>query len=248
MPNPGDPQALNRYSYVGNRPTVNVDPSGHCIPELCPGVPDATPPGNPEGLRYQAYAQWLYNLILWIDRERAATGGVYNLTSNLIQETAAHELNSFLMDDPEMLGEQFYQELLMATPQLSAAAAGAGASVLMSGGGRVLGAVQRAYRSASGTPDSLTPRPGIDDVPGGGLSFFDSFDNPGVKPGKVVEIAPNVLRSLTVDYDNDPPGHVTIRPSSHTELVQWAATRGTGQVHPFTQELLNAVTGIFKKP
>ena len=136
MPNPGDPQALNRYSYALNNAVRYTDPTGHCIPELCPGVPDAAPPGNPEGLRDQAYAQWLYNLILWIDRERAATGGVYNLTSNLIQETAAHELNSDLMDDPEMLGEQFYQELLMATPQLSAAAAGAGASVLMSGGGR----------------------------------------------------------------------------------------------------------------
>ncbi|MCO5242350.1 MAG: hypothetical protein M9927_00675 [Anaerolineae bacterium] len=64
---------------------------------------------QPRGVCDQAYAQWLYNLILWIDRERAATGGVYNVTSNLIQETAAHELNSFLMDDPEMLGEQFYQ-------------------------------------------------------------------------------------------------------------------------------------------
>ncbi|MCB0002789.1 MAG: RHS repeat-associated core domain-containing protein [Anaerolineae bacterium] len=28
VPNPGDPQALNRYSYVGNRPTVFVDPTG----------------------------------------------------------------------------------------------------------------------------------------------------------------------------------------------------------------------------
>ena len=30
VPEPGDPQALNRYSYVGNRPTMLVDPSGHC--------------------------------------------------------------------------------------------------------------------------------------------------------------------------------------------------------------------------
>ncbi len=29
MPDPADPQSLNRYSYVGNRPTVLVDPSGH---------------------------------------------------------------------------------------------------------------------------------------------------------------------------------------------------------------------------
>ena len=29
IPSPGNPQALNRYSYVGNRPLILVDPSGH---------------------------------------------------------------------------------------------------------------------------------------------------------------------------------------------------------------------------
>ncbi len=29
MPNPGDPQSLNRYSYVGNNPVRYTDPSGH---------------------------------------------------------------------------------------------------------------------------------------------------------------------------------------------------------------------------
>jgi len=29
VPEPGNPQALNRYSYVGNRPTVLIDPTGH---------------------------------------------------------------------------------------------------------------------------------------------------------------------------------------------------------------------------
>ena len=30
VPDPGDPQSLNRYSYVGNNPVVYNDPSGHC--------------------------------------------------------------------------------------------------------------------------------------------------------------------------------------------------------------------------
>ena len=30
VPDPADPQSLNRYSYVLNRPTVLVDPAGHC--------------------------------------------------------------------------------------------------------------------------------------------------------------------------------------------------------------------------
>jgi RHS repeat-associated protein len=29
VPRPGDPQSLNRYSYVYNSPLVNIDPSGH---------------------------------------------------------------------------------------------------------------------------------------------------------------------------------------------------------------------------
>ena len=31
VPEPGNPQALNRYSYVNNRPLVYVDPSGHTV-------------------------------------------------------------------------------------------------------------------------------------------------------------------------------------------------------------------------
>jgi RHS repeat-associated protein len=160
VPDPGDPQSLNRYSYVLNNPVTYRDPSGRCIPDLCPGVPTVEYPGSGTGLRGEAYAQWLYNLILWIDRERAATGGVYNVTSNLIQETAAHELNAFLMDDPEILGQQFYQELLMATPQLSAAAAGSGASLIISAGGPVLGAVRNTYRG--GRYANLRGVPGIE--------------------------------------------------------------------------------------
>ena len=32
MPNPGDPQSLNRYTYTLNNPLRYTDPSGHCIP------------------------------------------------------------------------------------------------------------------------------------------------------------------------------------------------------------------------
>jgi hypothetical protein len=30
VPRPGDPQSLNRFSYVSNSPLSRVDPSGHC--------------------------------------------------------------------------------------------------------------------------------------------------------------------------------------------------------------------------
>lgn len=38
MPEPGDPQALNRYSYGLNRPTVLIDPTGHVAHPNCQGA------------------------------------------------------------------------------------------------------------------------------------------------------------------------------------------------------------------
>jgi hypothetical protein len=47
VPNPKDPQAFNRYSYVLNSPLVYTDPSGHCIPDYnCPGD-TPFPPSEP---------------------------------------------------------------------------------------------------------------------------------------------------------------------------------------------------------
>jgi hypothetical protein len=105
---------------------------------------------------------------------------------------------------------------------------------------------QRIFRSASGSPDSLTPRPGIDDLPDGGLSFWDSIDY--IKPGdKYVEVDTGRLRNLQVVPDNIPPGHVTVRPPTLNDLRAWAASRGTGRVHPYTQEILDAVVYRGKK-
>jgi RHS repeat-associated protein len=37
VPEPGSSQDWNRYSYVYNNPVKYTDPSGYCIPGLCPG-------------------------------------------------------------------------------------------------------------------------------------------------------------------------------------------------------------------
>jgi RHS repeat-associated protein len=70
VPEPGNPQSLNRYSYVGNRPTVFVDPTGHA--KVCgtdveggcggPTLPPPQPPGTP----------WDTPLDFWIE-----PGGAY---------------------------------------------------------------------------------------------------------------------------------------------------------------------------
>lgn len=68
-----------------------------------------------------------------------------------------------------------------------------------------------------------------------------------MRPGKVVEIDPNRLRTLQVKMDNDPPGHVLVTPDRYELLQDWAASRGKGIIHPLTQEILDAVVRIFKK-
>ena len=48
IPDPADPQCWNRYSYVNNRPTIAVDPSGH---RLMVGRPDDDPVPVPPPVR-----------------------------------------------------------------------------------------------------------------------------------------------------------------------------------------------------
>ena len=106
------------------------------------------------------------------------------------------------------------------------------------------------FRKASGSPGSLTPRPGIDDLDleKGGLSFFDSIENmmqqtPLKKGDKYVQVDPKKLDGLEVIFDNDPLGHVSVRPPSLAELKDWAISRGTGVIHKFTEIVKKAVVG-----
>jgi RHS repeat-associated protein len=100
------------------------------------------------------------------------------------------------------------------------------------------------YRGGSRTVDNFTPRPGLDTT---GLSTFDNLG--AFKPGtKVQVIDVSKLRSLRAVPDAEPPGHVSIAPRDITELPGWAGTRGTGQAHPLTEELLGAVVREIRIP
>jgi hypothetical protein len=90
------------------------------------------------------------------------------------------------------------------------------------------------YRSASGTYQSLTPRPRDTE----GLSTFDTPDR---MRGKIKIIDAQKLRSLEAVTDGG--GHVSIRPKDMGEMEGWIASRDTANEnpHPFTQELMDSI-------
>jgi len=101
------------------------------------------------------------------------------------------------------------------------------------------------YRGGSATADNLTPRPILDPT---GLSTFDNLEAATLPGGKAQIIDTSKLRSLSAVPDAPPPGHVSITPEDDALIAKWAATRGTGQIHPLTQELLDAIVGVARRP
>lgn len=103
------------------------------------------------------------------------------------------------------------------------------------------GGSRLSYRAASGTPNSMTPRP--HDLKG--LSAADSLEN--ALPGKNQVIDTSRLTNLCAVCDNPSTGHVSIIPRDLSEMPGWIASRGTGEVHPLTKELMDAVVDTVKK-
>jgi len=109
------------------------------------------------------------------------------------------------------------------------------------------------YRNASGTADSMTPRPGVDDVRKGsrlpGLSAATSVD--GLDSGKYVELDVAHACSCGLDVIHDKSdGHVTIRPRNDPNderLKSWSATRGIGRPHLYTEGLLGRIRSKGRK-
>jgi RHS repeat-associated protein len=97
------------------------------------------------------------------------------------------------------------------------------------------------YRSASGTPTSMTPR--VKDV--GGLSAANSLEN--ALPGKNQIIDTSKLTFLCAECDNPKTGHVSIYPKDPRLMQDWINSRGGDKIHSLTQELLDAVIGTVNK-
>jgi hypothetical protein len=104
----------------------------------------------------------------------------------------------------------------------------------------------KVYRGGSATPDNLTPRPGIDTT---GLSTFDNLEAATPPGGKAQVIDTSKLKPpLVATPDAPPAGHVSIAPQDPALIAEWAATRGTGQIHPLTQAIMDAVIEVVKRP
>jgi len=97
------------------------------------------------------------------------------------------------------------------------------------------------YRSASGTPASMTPR--VKDA--GGLSATNSLEN--ALPGKNQIIDTSKLTNLCAVCDNLATGHVSIYPKNPSLMEGWINSRGGDVTHPLTQELMDAVVGTVHK-
>ena len=147
MPEPGDPQDLNRYTYVRNNPVRYSDPSGYCIPDECPWVPKVSHPGDYTGPYDESYDAWLVQSILWLEREWAATGGLLGIRE--AQQSIATELAHRVMhsDDPAVYSQQMLQGLAGSGVDIATWAADKGAAFMSSFAGWVLGQVRMAGRS-----------------------------------------------------------------------------------------------------
>ncbi|MDF3822736.1 hypothetical protein P3G55_22755 [Leptospira sp. 96542] len=97
------------------------------------------------------------------------------------------------------------------------------------------------YRSASGTPDSMTPR----EKDANGLSAANSLEN--ALTGKNQVIDTSKFKDLCATCDNPKTGHVSITPKDMSQMQDWIDSRGGTEVHPLTRELMDSVVDTVKK-
>jgi len=229
VPDHQNPQLLNRYSYAGNNPIRYNDPDGHCGPLCWTGIVlglsrvaltvNASQPLPPE--KQPSDIQGLVGTALML------TGLGLQVPEWLI---------------PLACGDgNCTNEVEQGTNVLC----GGDCSDELRTNGQVL-KEGLAYRGGSATPSNLTPRPGIDLD---GLSTFNNLKSaaaPGNK-AQVIDIS-KLSTPLQAIFDDSPPGHISIRPSDLSLIPEWAATRGTDFIHPFTKGVMDAIIGVERVP
>jgi hypothetical protein len=167
VPDAGNPQDLNHYSYVRNSPTRYVDPSGHCIPGVnCPGMISGVE--APSGYDFEtypgdeAYVAMLEHLILWTEQEQAETGGMLELA--VLQDQYANALAPYINRDStvlqKMAGETFWMGASETLASFAPNMVSFGADLTGSIAGRTIGRVKSIWRGtdrANIKPPDLRP-------------------------------------------------------------------------------------------
>lgn len=102
------------------------------------------------------------------------------------------------------------------------------------------------YRAGLSNPGNMTPRPKDAQGPRRGLSAnVDPVSAlpPGSANEEYIVVAIDVALLQHLQAYRDRVGHVAIRPPTDSELKEWIESRGAADLHPFTQEVRNAVVG-----
>jgi hypothetical protein len=63
-----------------------------------------------------------------------------------------------------------------------------------------------------------------------------------------VQVIDTSRLKLLQAFPDSPAGHVSLAPADRTPIEPWAATRGTDAVSPYTQDIIDAITGTVKVP
>jgi RHS repeat-associated protein len=235
-------QALDRYAYINNSPVNYNDPSGHM--QSCPEGDEGGSCGRGttaldladyyKGAKKRGSILFWSGLLGW-ERGVLTKGGYLegiwkdHLTGGVTNASGIYDPVNWLVSGVSAYGLIRAGGRLLVTTTTPA----------------IVKYTETIYRNATGTSDSMTPRPGVDDLPGGGLSFWTGIEN--LNPGKYVAVDPTKLNKLSAVLDNIPPGHIRVVPDTIGQLQEWAATRGTGIVHEFTEELMLAIINIGKR-
>jgi RHS repeat-associated protein len=254
----GDPQSLNLYTYVRDTPTTGLDPTGHCDNRFCQAAK--------EQLQIQAgvvigTAKFVGGAIPGVQAVQAMRSAIHTAKAgNAGMAAQAHAtINAARTANAAAMGnEKAATQILtgvnnawnnasmtdkasaMTQVTLTAMSIGAGAGI--SG---PADPPQFVFRGGSASLDNLTPRPVFD---ASGLSTFDNLAAATPPGGKAQVIDTTKLTSLQAIPDPPPDGHVSITPGTAEGVADWAASRGTGVAHPYTQEVQNAIVDTVRRP